>query len=87
MDIKSKKEKIIKFIEKADSSVIDKLEQFIALTEDTVSSSAIYNKVKQDIMGGPMSIEDYNRDIEIAINEIEKGHTIAHDEVLKRIKK
>lgn len=86
MDIKGKKEKIIKFIEKADSSVIEKIERLINL-EISVSASDIYNKVKLDIMGNPMNTEDYNRDVEAAINELEKGNSIAHDEVVKKMKK
>ena len=86
MDIKGKKEKIIKFIEKADSSVIEKIERLINL-EISVSASDIYNKVKLDIMGNPMNTEDYNRDVEAAINELEKGNSIAHDEVVRKMKK
>ncbi len=87
MDIQRKKERIIKLIEKADNSLIEKIEQFIANTTNTVSASDIQNKIKQDMIGSPMSIEEYNRDIEIAINEIEKGNSIAHKDVLNRIKK
>ena len=87
MNIQGKKEKIIKFLEKADITVIEKIEQLIDLTRTTVSSKDVYKRITLDIMGDPMSLEEYNRDVERAIGEIEKGKSIAHDEVLRRIKK
>lgn len=75
-----------------------KLKSLIEETKDESLLEAVYHILEErnkqahielgkKIMGKPLTIEEYNNDVLKAIERIEKGEYISHEDALKRLKK
>ncbi len=75
-----------------------KLKTLIEETQDESLLEAVYqileerNKLTQQklgkkILGKPMTIDEYNNDVLKAIERIEQGKFVTHEEAIKRLKK
>jgi hypothetical protein len=46
-----------------------------------------HQELGKKIMGSPMTIDEYNQDVLKAIERIEKGKYVTHEEAVKRLRK
>ncbi|KGO87206.1 hypothetical protein Q765_05920 [Flavobacterium rivuli WB 3.3-2 = DSM 21788] len=71
------REKLIQEINVAD-------DQLLKVVEDVIEN---YNHIQYNIVSEPMTIEQYNNEIEFADNDIASGNVFTHDEVSEIVKR
>ena len=84
MGLPELKNKVLMYIENADERLLTKV-------SDIFENEEYINKVSEpivayDVLGKPLTLKQYNDEIDKGIDDFENGRTISHQDLLKEIK-
>lgn len=89
MGLPELKNKVLMYIENADERLLMKVSDIFeneytnTETQENIISEPI---VAYDILGKPLTLKQYNLEIDKGIDDFKNGRTITHEDVLKEIK-
>jgi predicted transcriptional regulator len=89
MGLPELKNKVLMYIENADEIQLTKVSDIFENTYN--NTETIENKVSEpivayDVLGKPLTLKQYNDEIDKGIDDFENGRTISHEDLLKEIK-
>jgi predicted transcriptional regulator len=91
MGLPELKNKVLMYIENADENQLAKVSDIF---ENNTEYKTIENSeniisepvVAYDVLGKPLTLKQYNEEIDKGIDDFENGRTISHEDLLKEIK-
>ena len=89
MGLPELKNKVLMYIENVDEIQLTKVSDIFENTYN--NTETIENKVSEpivayDVLGKPLTLKQYNDEIDKGIDDFENGRTISHEDLLKEIK-
>jgi hypothetical protein len=91
MGLPELKNKVLMYIENADEIQLAKVSDLFENTNAYKTIEEPENSVSEpiiayDVLGKPLTLKQYNEEIDKAIEDIENGRFISHEDLLKEIK-